>query len=211
MRRGISRPAVLKAMRDDATPPLFVPEERAPLGLRRPPAADRPPPDHLAALHRRFHDRAARPASPPIAYSKSAPARATRRPSCRSWQLKGLQHRDYRRAGQTEATRAPQGAWATPMSSVRSGDGYQGWPEQAPFDRIILTAAPPELPPALLAQLKNGRPTGGPGRPRRAGSGRRGQRRRWQTATNVSNTRSCSCRWCRGADQFHSRITFTRI
>lgn len=39
---------------------------------------------------------------------------------------------------------------------VRSGDGYQGWPQQAPFDRIIVTAAPPELPPALLAQLKNG-------------------------------------------------------
>ena len=39
---------------------------------------------------------------------------------------------------------------------VRAGDGYQGWPEEAPFDRIIVTAAPPELPPALLAQLKNG-------------------------------------------------------
>ena len=40
--------------------------------------------------------------------------------------------------------------------SIRAGDGYQGWPEQAPFDRIILTAAPPEVPEALLAQLKNG-------------------------------------------------------
>jgi protein-L-isoaspartate(D-aspartate) O-methyltransferase len=40
--------------------------------------------------------------------------------------------------------------------SVRQGDGYLGWPEQAPFDRIILTAAPPELPPALLSQLKPG-------------------------------------------------------
>ncbi len=39
---------------------------------------------------------------------------------------------------------------------VRAGDGYRGWPEEAPFDRIIVTAAPPELPPALLAQLKNG-------------------------------------------------------
>jgi protein-L-isoaspartate(D-aspartate) O-methyltransferase len=39
---------------------------------------------------------------------------------------------------------------------ARAGDGYQGWPEQAPFDRIILTAAPPEMPPALLKQLKNG-------------------------------------------------------
>jgi protein-L-isoaspartate(D-aspartate) O-methyltransferase len=40
--------------------------------------------------------------------------------------------------------------------TVRQGDGYQGWPEEAPFDRIILTAAPPELPPALIGQLKPG-------------------------------------------------------
>jgi len=40
--------------------------------------------------------------------------------------------------------------------TVRCGDGYQGWTEEAPFDRIILTAAPPEIPPALLSQLKLG-------------------------------------------------------
>lgn len=40
--------------------------------------------------------------------------------------------------------------------TVRHGDGYQGWPEHAPFDRIILTAAPPEMPQALLDQLKPG-------------------------------------------------------
>ena len=40
--------------------------------------------------------------------------------------------------------------------TVRWGDGYKGWPEQAPFDRIIVTAAPPELPKALLDQLKPG-------------------------------------------------------
>jgi protein-L-isoaspartate(D-aspartate) O-methyltransferase len=39
---------------------------------------------------------------------------------------------------------------------VRVGDGYRGWPEQAPFDRILLTAAPPELPPALIEQLAPG-------------------------------------------------------
>jgi len=39
---------------------------------------------------------------------------------------------------------------------VRHGDGYQGWPEEAPFDRIILTAAPPEVPQALVDQLKPG-------------------------------------------------------
>ncbi|MFP4249892.1 MAG: protein-L-isoaspartate(D-aspartate) O-methyltransferase [Armatimonadota bacterium] len=40
--------------------------------------------------------------------------------------------------------------------TVRHGDGYEGWPEHAPFDRIIVTAAPEEIPPALLDQLKDG-------------------------------------------------------
>jgi protein-L-isoaspartate(D-aspartate) O-methyltransferase len=39
---------------------------------------------------------------------------------------------------------------------VRAGNGYLGWPEQAPFDRIMVTAAPDEVPPALIAQLKVG-------------------------------------------------------
>ncbi len=40
--------------------------------------------------------------------------------------------------------------------TVRWGDGYKGWPEEAPFDRIIGTAAPPEIPKALIDQLKPG-------------------------------------------------------
>ncbi|HXT19195.1 MAG TPA: protein-L-isoaspartate(D-aspartate) O-methyltransferase [Thermoanaerobaculia bacterium] len=39
---------------------------------------------------------------------------------------------------------------------VRVGDGYKGWPEEAPFDAIILTAAPPKIPQPLLDQLKPG-------------------------------------------------------
>jgi protein-L-isoaspartate(D-aspartate) O-methyltransferase len=39
---------------------------------------------------------------------------------------------------------------------VRAGDGYGGWPEEAPFDRIILTAAPLEIPSALVEQLARG-------------------------------------------------------
>jgi len=39
---------------------------------------------------------------------------------------------------------------------VRAGDGYQGWPDQAPFDRILLTAAPPEVPKILVDQLQVG-------------------------------------------------------
>jgi len=39
---------------------------------------------------------------------------------------------------------------------VRIGDGYQGWPEAAPFDRIIVTCAPEKIPQALLDQLTPG-------------------------------------------------------
>ena len=39
---------------------------------------------------------------------------------------------------------------------VRTGDGYAGWPEAAPFDRVLLTAAPDEVPAALIDQLAQG-------------------------------------------------------
>ena len=39
---------------------------------------------------------------------------------------------------------------------VRTGNGYLGWPERAPFPRIIATAAPAEIPPALVEQLAVG-------------------------------------------------------
>jgi protein-L-isoaspartate(D-aspartate) O-methyltransferase len=38
----------------------------------------------------------------------------------------------------------------------RIGDGYKGWPEHAPYDAIIVTAAPDHVPPALVEQLKPG-------------------------------------------------------
>ena len=50
---------------------------------------------------------------------------------------------------------------------VKIGDGYAGWPEKAPFDGIVVTAAAPQVPPALVAQLKPGArmviPVGGSG------------------------------------------------
>ena len=39
---------------------------------------------------------------------------------------------------------------------ARVGDGYQGWPEHAPFDKIIVTCSPEKVPPALVGQLKEG-------------------------------------------------------
>jgi protein-L-isoaspartate(D-aspartate) O-methyltransferase len=41
---------------------------------------------------------------------------------------------------------------------VRHGDGWEGWPKHAPYEAIMVTAAAPEIPPALIAQLgENGR------------------------------------------------------
>ncbi len=40
--------------------------------------------------------------------------------------------------------------------TTRIGDGYKGWPEEGPFDAIIVTAAPDHIPPALIEQLKPG-------------------------------------------------------
>jgi protein-L-isoaspartate(D-aspartate) O-methyltransferase len=56
------------------------------------------------------------------------------------------------------ATRARQALAHTGYRNVevRSGNGYRGWPEHAPFPRIIVTAAPPEIPQALVDQLAVG-------------------------------------------------------
>ncbi len=40
--------------------------------------------------------------------------------------------------------------------TLREGSGWQGWPDAAPFDRVLVTAAPAALPPALTAQLAPG-------------------------------------------------------
>jgi len=44
-------------------------------------------------------------------------------------------------------------AW---FGKARQGDGYAGWPDEAPFDKIVVTAAPESIPQALVDQLKVG-------------------------------------------------------
>ena len=57
-------------------------------------------------------------------------------------------------AQHARAVLAQEGYAATVQ--VLTGDGYRGWPEHAPYDAIIVTCAPADVPPALVAQLKEG-------------------------------------------------------
>ena len=69
------------------------------------------------------------------------PARSTPSRSSSRWRAR------RRRGSRRSATR---------NVTVRAGDGYRGWPERAPFDAILVTAAPPEIPQPLLDQLAVG-------------------------------------------------------
>ena len=78
------------------------------------------------------------------------------------------------------------------------GDGTKGWPNQAPFERIIVTAAATEIPPALLDQLADGRHHDHPARKR---AGQAGTLRVTRTAEGHTTARTCcpsaSCPWSR--------------
>lgn len=60
--------------------------------------------------------------------------------------IKGLQWQAKRRLKQLDLHNV----------ATRHGDGWQGWPSRGPFDAIIVTAAAPEIPNALIAQLDEG-------------------------------------------------------
>ncbi|ACS84680.1 protein-L-isoaspartate(D-aspartate) O-methyltransferase [Musicola paradisiaca] len=60
--------------------------------------------------------------------------------------IKGLQWQAKRRLKQLDLHNV----------STRHGDGWQGWASKGPFDAIIVTAAPPEIPSALMEQLDDG-------------------------------------------------------
>ncbi|MBJ7223629.1 MULTISPECIES: protein-L-isoaspartate(D-aspartate) O-methyltransferase [unclassified Brenneria] len=65
---------------------------------------------------------------------------------CSVERIKGLQWQAKRRLKQLDLHNV----------STRHGDGWQGWASRGPFDAIIVTAAPPEIPQALLDQLDEG-------------------------------------------------------
>ena len=146
---------------------LFVPAARAgsrPMKIAPLPIAEGP--DDLAALHRRGHDRSAR--------------RPADRSSARDRHRVRLSDRDARAAwpptwSPSSATpRSPRpplrvlrGLGIT-TSEIVVGDGTEGWPEAAPFDRILVTAGAPAVPEPLKEQLADGRPAGDPGRAARA-------------------------------------------
>ncbi|EHD20317.1 MULTISPECIES: protein-L-isoaspartate(D-aspartate) O-methyltransferase [Brenneria] len=65
---------------------------------------------------------------------------------CSVERIKGLQWQAKRRLKQLDLHNV----------STRHGDGWQGWASRGPFDAIIVTAAPPEIPRALLDQLDEG-------------------------------------------------------
>ena len=84
--------------------------------------------------------------------SRSAPAPATR-PRCSPTSQAGVQHRDRARLAETASAR-----WRQPATERRGAHRQRllGWPARAPFDRIIVAAAPPEIPQALVDQLAVG-------------------------------------------------------
>ncbi|MFK8259588.1 protein-L-isoaspartate(D-aspartate) O-methyltransferase [Erwinia sp. AnSW2-5] len=65
---------------------------------------------------------------------------------CSVERIKGLQWQAKRRLKQLDLHNI----------STRHGDGWLGWPSRGPFDAIIVTAAPPEIPEALMSQLDEG-------------------------------------------------------
>ncbi len=65
---------------------------------------------------------------------------------CSVERIKGLQWQAKRRLKQLDLHNV----------STRHGDGWEGWPSRGPFDAIIVTAAPPEIPQGLLQQLDEG-------------------------------------------------------
>ena len=166
--RGVRDPRVLDAMRL-VERHRFVPEWLRDHAYEDRPLAIGHEPDHQPALHRGADDRggagqAGRPGAgdrhrlrlPGGGALGAGRRRST--PSRSSSRWRARPRRGSRRS-------------ATATSRVRAGDGYRGWPERAPFDAILVTAAPPRDPAAAARPAGAGRPAGGAGRRGGPGAG----------------------------------------
>lgn len=76
-------------------------------------------------------------------------------PELAAWADGALRAADFPVVASDQGPAAPTPPGLGPIH-LRTGDGYLGWPEAAPFDRIILTAAPDHVPPPLRDQLAVG-------------------------------------------------------
>ncbi len=150
------RAATCCAAMDEVPRHLFVPAARARPGLRGPAAAHRPRPDHLPALHRGADDLPAgrsRPAAEGAGdrHRLGLPGGGARR----GWRARSTPSRSSTPLGRPGAP-APSPSWATATSTSASATATRAGPRRRPFDAIVLTAAPPRIPAALLEQLKPG-------------------------------------------------------
>ena len=150
---GVTNERVIRAMRDDAAARVRAAQPAA-VGVLRHGPADRRPADDLAAVHRRLHDRRRSTRSRPTACSRSAPAAATRRPCSARWSRDVYTIEIVEPLGRRAARTLKKLGYNNVF--VKVGDGYQGWPEHAPFDKIIVTCSPEKVPQPLVDQLRDG-------------------------------------------------------
>ena len=161
--RDTIAPEILKVV-GDVPRHEFVPDERAGPGLCRPAAADRIRADDLATVHCGADDRPAR-VKPGHKVLEIGTGSGYQAAVLSPLAAAGLFDRDRAGAWQ-RARRACCSRLGYGNVETRIADGYYGWPEAAPFDAIVVTAAASHIPPALIQQLKPGGrmviPIGGP-------------------------------------------------
>ena len=133
----------------------------------RPAARHRLRADHQPAVHRGVHDRGPRAEAGRADPRRSAPGRGTRRRCSRASGARSSPSRSIPQLAR--AARERLAALGLGSIHLRQGDGRGGWPEEAPFDGILLTAAAERMPETLLWQLRPGgrlvAPIGAPGDP----------------------------------------------
>ena len=131
---------------------IFSSRSRARSGLPRSPRAHRSRADDLPALHRRVHDAGAGVAPDhrvlEIGTGSGYQAAMLGRLAKEVYTIEIVPR--------SPIVRARRCRLRLRNVEVRTGNGYLGWPEHAPFDRIMVTAAPDEVPTALIEQLKIG-------------------------------------------------------